>query len=260
VAAEHDKTPLNARPPKFLFAEVVRVVGATGSETDDLDEPIDAAALIGQEFVVQGARPTNDQQGWVIHLWVEALDVVCDVPEEGLEQTGLIEVTDADGRVERVPLDPDKDRGWRDDVLLELVTETRSKQQAARIAKTAVAAVGERVEAEEVKWRLTGWRAEPLEITLWVFPVGDALAAFERLVGSPKRGWQHDEDEGVFISSRWERPAADDVVFLASGVRSAEVTYRRWTSPKRRSRGARGRDGSTALGTGARDRRMYEGP
>jgi hypothetical protein len=223
VSADH-------HPPKFLFAEVVRIVGATGAETDEWDDPLDVEPLMGREYVVQGAHPTDDQEDWIITLWLDDLQALCDFPEEALEATGLIELTEGDGRVLRVPLDPEQDRGWRDDVMVELETETTSEAEARAIAEAATAQLRGLVDVDELDWRLN----EPFRVTLWVVPRGDALDAFERIVDSLPVAWQHDEDESVFISSHWERSDDGDVL-VEPRVRAADVTYRRWTSPRRRS-------------------------
>ena len=226
----------DARPPKFLFAEVALIVGHTGTERDDFDDPVDVERLIGQEVVVQGARPTDDQRAWLIDVFVESIDtVVWDFSEGSLESTGLIEITDEHGNAERVPLDPARHRPWRDDVMIELETEAAVKEEAEALAESVAAALRELVDVDEVDWRLSEWKDEPFRITLWVYPSGDALEAFEAIVGAPAQGWERDEDESIFVSSRWERQSGPATVFLSPGVRAADVTYRRWTSPKRRS-------------------------
>ncbi len=226
----------DARPPKFLFAEVVRIVGHTGTEKDDFDDPVDVEGLIGQEVVVQGARPTEDQRAWWIDVFVDSIDtVVWDFSEASLEGTGLIEITDEHGNAQRVPLDPARYGPWRDDIMIEIESATVAEDEAQALAEAAAAELRELVAVDEVDWRLVESKNEPFGITLWVYPTGDALEAFEQIVGATPQGWEHDDDESVFISSRWGRQSGDPTVFLSPGVRAADVTYRRWTTPKRRS-------------------------
>lgn len=197
----------DGRPPGFLFSEVVRVAGESG------------------DCVVMGAVPASDGQGWVMHLRGE-LGTVRELVEDVLSPTGWLEVVDDAGAVERVPLDRTRHRGWRDDVMVEL--ELPSPEAAESVEAAVRALVG----AGSVAVDASGG---PQALTVWLFPDGDALDAFEQLIASVDAGWEHDEDESLFLTSRWKQQAAADV-FLAPGVIAAEVTYRRWMSPERRGR------------------------
>jgi len=210
--------------------EIVRIATATEGARDVFDEPFDAATVVGQEAVVEGAMPHGD--GWVIHAWVESLDDVYDFPEDALESTGRVSVQ-GEGSTRDRQLDPDQDR-WRDDVLVEAATDTTDPALAAAIAKDAAGTLATIQGVDEVDWRLEQWTDEPHHITLWAWSYGDALQAFGRIVSLVESGWEHDDDEEVFVTSRWKQ--SDDRAFLARGIRELEVSYRRWTSPVRRSR------------------------
>jgi hypothetical protein len=68
------------------------------------------------------------------------------------------------------------------------------------------------------------------DLTLWLYPGSDAPELFERLASSS--GWRLQPDDTRFLTARWE---PGDEGFLAErAVRSAELTYRCWTSPRRR--------------------------
>jgi hypothetical protein len=221
-------------PPQFLFAEVVRVVDSTGAETDDFGTRIDTRPLIGRELVVLGASPTGDRDGWLIHLAGGELGICC-IPELALEHTGLIEVAAESGAAEQVPLDPGRHRGWRDDVMVELELDCDSPEGIRAVAETCLAGIRALVETDALDWRPAEPSERPRSITIWVYPSGDALETFERITESVGAGWRHDRDDDVFVSSLWER-TVPGATFLSPGVRSAEVTYRCWASPRRRSR------------------------
>jgi hypothetical protein len=68
------RSPDAVGPPKLHFQQEVRVVGATGLETDDGGEPVDAAAIVGDTLDVTDARPTVERDGWVIGASGEATD------------------------------------------------------------------------------------------------------------------------------------------------------------------------------------------
>lgn len=219
------------RPPKFVPHEVVRVVAATGRERDENDDPFDATSEIGREAVVQGAVP--DGEGWMLRVRIEAHDEIFEFPEDALETTGkLVANEDADSTETR-PHDPERDR-WRDDVLLSVITDTRDAGRAAEIAEDAAAVLAGLDRVDEVEWRLSGWEDEPYWIELWAWSDTDALKAFGDIVGLVGEGWEHDEDEEVFVSSKWTQVGG--ATFLALGISEADVSYRRWTSPERRSR------------------------
>ena len=201
---------------------------------DAFGRPFDAGAHVGEEVVVQGAAPTSDERGWIIDAWVGTLEAEYEFPEEALESAGVVEREDAEGATRRLPLD-EVEEPWEDDVQIVLRTETKDRAQAAAIAARAAEALHELPHVRDVEWHLTEWQdEEPVWATMWVWSDGDALEAFAGIVSLTDTGWAHDEDERVFISSEWRRPPGDE--FLAPGIQEADVCYRRWTSPRRRSR------------------------
>jgi hypothetical protein len=216
-----------------VYGEFARVVRATGAERGVLDEPLDARPFVGQEVVVVGAEATPAQDGWMTAAVITSLDDVYYFPEEALEATGEVELEDIDGSKRRVPLDRTRDR-WRDDVLLTLTTDTTNPTDAKAIAERAAAALSAIASVAEVQWRVVQWAEERVEITLWAWSDGDALDAFADIVGVTNDGWEHDEDESLFIVSRWTRVGKSE--FLAAGVERADVCYRCWMTPRRRSR------------------------
>ncbi len=218
-------------PPKFVPHEVVRVVAVTGRERDLPDEPFDAATVVGQEVIVQGATPYRG--GWVISVWVESLGDLYEFPEAALAATGRILDLDHDGASATRPLDPGRDR-WRDDVLFHVTTNATDEAEASAIAERAAATLTGIEGVDEVDWRLDPPSDDPYTISLWAWSDGDALAVFGRVVGLVGWEWDHDDDEEQFISSKWRRLGKH--AFLAPGIEQAEVVYRRWLSPARRSR------------------------
>lgn len=227
---------LSEQPPKFVYGEVVRVVKLTGRERAMSVNPLDAQSLIGCEAIVVGAEPTAAQDGWAIQTWVESVENYWEFAEEALETTGEVEVEDDEGPKHRRPLDRERDR-WRDDVLLTLTTETTNAGEANAIAERAAATLSDVPAVDEVTWRLTEWKDGPFWITVWVWSGLDALEAFRQIIDLAGGGWQHDENGNQFVTSLWMR--GGDSEFLAPGVVTADVSYRRWTSPRRRSRQAR---------------------
>jgi hypothetical protein len=221
-------------PPRFLFGEIVRLAQASGTETDERGGAFDAGPLVEKEFAVLGASPSDDREGWRIHLRADRIGTVIEVPESALEPTGWIEVVDATGGCDQVPIDPSRHRGWRDDLMLEIASPVRSRATATALAEEIATVVRGLVTSDAVEWQIDEPGAVPYPITLWVWPAGDALTAFDQLVQSVGGGWHHDEDESLFISSRWERGGGDRV-FLSPAVRSAELTYRCWTTPRPRA-------------------------
>ena len=246
-----------AGPPRFEFGEIVRVVAATGQERDGLGEPFDARDLIGQEVSVQGATPTAAQDGWIIHGWAESMGDVVDFPESALQHTGQIEVRGDDGMVRRVVHTAASGRPWRDDVLIALVTATRNAVEAEATSRRAVEVLCRIGGVDTVEWRIEELPNEPAHVTLWVYGTGDVLDVYGRILDLVNRGampdehnewypsswfdgaWEHDNDQSCFISSRWA--CTEGAQFLAPAVRAAEVSYRRWTSPRRRTRNEIGR-------------------
>jgi hypothetical protein len=96
-----------------------------------------------------------------------------------------------------------------------------------------------------------GTRTDAGQVTLWVHGIGDVLDVYGRILDLADRGagpdetggwypdswfdgaWEHDNDESSFISARWTR--VEGAEFLTPAVREAEVSYRRWMSPRRRT-------------------------
>jgi len=180
---------------------------------------------------VQGAMPDGD--GWVISAWVESTDDLYYFSEDALEKTSRVREHEDDGSVRDVPLDPDRDR-WRDDVLLHATTDTTDRKLAGAIAEDAAETLATIEGVDEVEWRLDEWTDEPYRITLWAWSQTDALQAFGRIVSLVESGWEHDEDEELFVTSEWRQ--TENRAFLARGIREAAISYRRWMSPVRRSR------------------------
>ena len=256
-------------PPRFRHHEVVLIVGTTGTETDSSGELFDASLWIGQEVIVEDARPTADQRGWVTSILlgvserVEGLVAVKQVwfAENSLQSTGLVEDRDEGGSWRR-PFDPAKEPGWRDQIELTLVPDlTKEESERERmldwmhdnpdewtpaigIAWNAQAALIKRVESEEepgIEYEEGDHDAGdedegtdyPFEFCLCVYPTGDGWAAFEQLISEPSHGWEHDVGgSGAFVS-RWRRPENSQAIFLASGVREAQVACRYWSRPER---------------------------
>jgi hypothetical protein len=219
------------RSPRFVPHEIVRIAAATGRERDFFDEPFDAGSVVGQEAVVQGAMP--DGNGWVISVWVESTDDLYYFPEDALETTDRVTEHGDDDLTATAPLDPGRDR-WRDDVLLNVVTDTINRELAEAIAEDAAETLAAIEGVDEVEWRLEEWTDEPYRITLWAWSDTDVLQTFGRIVSHVDSGWEHDEDEELFVTSKWQQ--IEDGTFLAPGIREAAISYRRWMSPVRRSR------------------------
>ena len=192
--------------------------------------------------------------------------------EDLLESTGLIvEWNDEDGEV-KVPLDRSKAQGWQDEIELYLIPDLTEEEAAqerlldgdfvtesileediteertgAVIARQAAAALADQIEVEgsvlmsfveglhdDEEDEGEDWDF-PFGIVLTISPAGDAFAAFERIVSEPEQGWEQDVGETPYflphtITSRWRR--SGEHVFLAPGVREAEVRLTYYTSPK----------------------------
>jgi hypothetical protein len=256
-------------PPSFLYEEVVRIVGTTGSEIRDDGAPINAAALVGENLVVWGARPSRGQDGWEISLSGEPTDGWrVWFSESSLASSGLKQVWDEEDGIAWLPFDRESEPGWRDEVELFLVPDLTEREagrarlldwisehpdratEAKEIGWRAEAILSELVETEqEIELAFTegidqeddedeeGMDDHPFGFHLWLHPVGDAFAAFERIVGTTALGWEHDVEEGAFFASswppisRWRRPPEGEAVFITPGIREAEIICRYWTSP-----------------------------
>ncbi|MGI8329818.1 hypothetical protein ACRYCC_07610 [Actinomadura scrupuli] len=216
--------------PRFLFGEIVKITKATGQELqwDDLefDQPVDVSALIGEEVYVNGARPTEDRLDWMCIVWAPSLQAMLTVPEEILEPTGRFEIK-ADG--EQI-----LGRPWRDDVAIDLYTLTHDVSEAENIARAAAAGLEALDDVREVVWEVTRWAHTPASVSMWAWSHGDALQLFAQVIAQAPDGWE-ESDGPTFINSLWDS-AESTGQFLAPEVRTAFVTYRRWTNPARRSR------------------------
>jgi hypothetical protein len=222
------------RPPEFAYGELVRIVEVTGEVHAFSDLPIDPGSLLGREVVVEGAAPTTDRDGWVIYVWIDGPDDVVEFPEHALKSTGRILLLNDDGTRTPHTIDPVADQGWRDDVEIDLTTSTTDREEAEAIAARATATLAKLETVDEVASRIDERSNRPIEITLWAWSKQDALQAFTSVLALTTAGWEDDPDDDVFITSHWTRTGNDE--FLARGVEAASVVYRRWTSPKRRSR------------------------
>ncbi len=211
----------------------------TGQEVDGCSEGFDAATLVGREGTVEGAMPAPDQAGWTVAVWLD--DDMHFLAEDALAATGKVAVLAANG-VDWVPRDATNGRPWRDDVLIVLTTDTADPDGAEAVVRRAAQTLRAIDDVDRVDWRVdAAWHESdgsvdaPAEASVWVWSNGDVLEVYARIINSgPDRGWDHDQSESTFITSRWNR--TDDEWFLALGIEAADVTYRRWTSPRRRSR------------------------
>jgi hypothetical protein len=156
--------------------------------------------------------------------------------EEMLESTGLIREWDEDGYAD-VPLDREKEPGWRDNVKLELETYASDEDQADAVAARAESALRALVDIDEITWTPTfNEEGESIEISVSLEPSSDVLDAYERIVAAPARAWMHGEDEKGFLCSRWQPPLAEEAIFLDPEITQATVTCEYWSSPKRLQR------------------------
>ena len=221
------------RPPQFLQWEVVRIARATGYELDAHDDPFDVTPLLGQDAVVLGAAPTHKNDGWLVHGFVESLGDIVSFPEDALESTGLEDVRDRPGESRRGPLDTS--RRWRDDVLIDLRTGPLTDADAEDVARAAAAVLAAVEGVDEVDWELLPEQNDENRwLTLWAWSDGDALQAYGRILALTPRLWQHRNDEKRFMLSYWKPKRGSQ--FLVPEAFRAAVTYRRLTSPERRSR------------------------
>jgi hypothetical protein len=264
------------RPPRFLEGEMVRVVGLTGSETFAGGEAYDAASLVGEELRVMDAHPNSDADGWLIEVWGadEETDGWCVLfSEDSLTSTGLKHSWDEDGEV-LMPLDRAEEPGWRNEIELFLVPDLTEEEARHHPLLEWLSAHPERMEdpdqmteAAEIGWRAAAVLGEfvgadqevglafaeddhdgtdegyedtdrhPFGIHLWFQPAGEVFAAFDRIISSPAREWEHDIEEGMFFiagwpASHWRRPTGEDAVFITPGIREAVVICKCWTTPR----------------------------
>ncbi|MBE2317499.1 hypothetical protein DVA67_016065 [Solirubrobacter sp. CPCC 204708] len=114
-------------------------------------------------------------------------------------------------------------------MLLWLVTDASEPEALAALAGSVTQRLSALPEVDDVAYRID----PPDALTVWVWSTGDALELFGRIVGLAASGWEH--RDSVFIGSRWTRSRAAPE-FLVPGIHEADVAYRRWTGPARRSR------------------------
>ena len=212
-------------------------MSATGEETDDAGEPVDAASLIGRTLSVMSARPSISRDQWLFALFVE-------FPEtEEWQQWWFT----ADC-LERVG--PREEGIWIDNVDLTLGTdvwwyepeqdddgswpETEEEEQADALAEEA-ARVLRRLVPATVEWHQVVSDGEPIELSLEVRPRGDMgiVDAYLTIISEPARAWQHGEDNSGFPMSHWEPPIGERMIFLAPGVEWVHVTCEHWSTPER---------------------------
>jgi len=229
------RTVNDLRPPRFLYLDVVRVLASTGLEVGYEGYPVDVTGVVGEELVVEDAVPAAERDGWLIAVrrFEGTGDWMAWFAEDSLEGTGRT----------WLPLD-EHERAWRDRVSLSLVADRAQEGEDATpaerrrpdaLAEAAAAALAELVPTEEITWRQVDEEYALMRVDLTVYPTGDALQAYERIVAEPSRGWRHGENGQGFLRSTWETPIAGRLVFLVPGVREATVTCEYWSSPEQQS-------------------------
>jgi hypothetical protein len=237
-------------PPRFVCDERVRIVRATGDETNDNGKPVDAARLVGATVEVRDARPTSGRDSWQISVYVDPTYVDRIDRAEVVATFDPLEWWFSEDSLERAGLPPEWEEEipawarWRDNVDLNLVSDviyedpgtddfTEEEGAVETIAESAVSALRELVETEQVTWSHSVSDQEPIEIQIELHPSGDVLAAYQRIIAAPVAAWLHGEDRRGFPTSRWEPPHSEEAVFLVPGIDSAEVTCNHWSTPER---------------------------
>jgi hypothetical protein len=227
------------RLPKFQFLDEVRVLSATGAETDNSGWPVDGASLIGRTVEVADARPSNRRDQWLFAVDVRVPHAID--PQRWWFAADCLERIGPRGTVI-----------WDDHVDLNLVTDvyyfepekdeegywpdTEEEKQTEQIAKAAVRALRRVVPARVVDMGTCVSEDEPIEIQIEVRKPrtgGGILDAYLTIVSEPARAWLHGEDARGFPKSCWEPPDGGDVIFLAPGIDRAEVTCEHWSTPER---------------------------
>jgi hypothetical protein len=222
--------PAEGGPPRFLYGEVVHVTAGdvrTVAEANGL-EP---RRLAHEDLVVDGASPTGARDGWILHLRAPRLERSLDLPEGLLQPTGWIEVAGESGEAEQVPLEASRHRPWRDDVMLELAVEASTDEGARALAARVEQRLRELAPGVPLGLAPPEDLGPAFDLTFWLYPLEDALELFERITSGP--GWRPAPNDGVFPAARWEPVGGGFMDERA--VRSAEFTYRCWTSPARRA-------------------------
>jgi hypothetical protein len=210
-------------PPRFLADEWVRVVEATASGFNEEGEPIEAAALVGAELYVGGARPTLKRDGWLIEVFVQPEgEPRLWFPESALESTGVFGDEDP----------PE----WRDEVRLDLVTSAWENEEGEEFFWRSVEVLRQFLTSQDediVGGHDVNVEDEPIAVNLWLYPAGDVVETYQEIISAPERAWTHGEDRRGFPLSRWESPLAEKAVFLVSGIEEAKVTCEHWSTPER---------------------------
>jgi hypothetical protein len=228
---------------------VVRVAACTGREVGDNGVPLDVGELVGAELVVEEAVPTVERDGWLIGIrgFEETDGWTIWFAEDSLESTGLAEdwgdpPTDTWEWVSIGEENPQAEE-WRDTIWIDLITDwtlegedaTPEEDRRAEAAlDSAAAALAKLVPTrDEIGGTWVEDADEPVEISLWLEPAGDALEAYERIVSEPSRAWLHGENDRGFPESTWEIPQIEPLVFLVPGIREARVRLEYYSSPER---------------------------
>jgi hypothetical protein len=225
------------RPPEFEFDEQVRVVSATGEETNRAGWRVDSASLIGQTLSVSSARPSSSRDQWLFGLFVEFPET-----EDWAEWWFTADC------LERVG--PREEGIWKDNVDLTLGTdvwwyepeqnddgswdETEEEKEADAVAEEAAQALRQLVPAQ-VEWHQSVEDGRPIELSLEVRPQAgmSIVDAYLTIISEPPRTWLHGEDNIGFPKSFWEPPIGEQMIFLAPGVDWANVTCEHWSTPER---------------------------
>ena len=256
-------------PPKFVYSEVVRVVASTGDEVFDDGEPAaeQAAAFVGDELVVGRVLPTADRDGWLIGVssFIDEIDEwTIWFAEDSLESTGYAEdLSQGDDDIwewipigERDPALTGRLHTWLDAICIDLLLDwslegeeatPEEERRVEALVEAAADALAERLAIDEIEieWRFlvgagsivssVGGKGEyrEIKVCLWLYPDGDFLDSYERIVGEPGRAWLHGENSNGFLESTWGNPTTERLVFLVPGVREARVWCEYYSSPER---------------------------
>jgi hypothetical protein len=227
------------RSPKFRYGERVRVVACTGREVEEGGDPVDAAALVGGEGVVMEAVPNPERDGWLIGISTDRWTTY--FAEDSLKRTGYGWNREPSDFAEYVPLKDARLKKWKDNITVTLTLDwylkgkDATKKEDRRVEAALKSAARSLRELVPTKKKVGGTSvvdaSEPMEITLWLYPSGDALEAYERIVAQPSRAWMHGENDKGFLESLWQRPITEAVDFLIPGVDEARVTCEYYSSP-----------------------------
>ena len=167
----------------------------------------------------------------VAGAWAIAVSVadrlVVGFPEDTLRSTGMV-LVDSD----RVPRERVPELAWRDDILISLHTDTQRAAEAELIAETVAERLSDLNGVARVQTQVEADDDWPLTISVWLNAHDDCLHLAASVIGLTDRGWDFGTDEDLLLSASWVSDGAD---FLAPEVSAAELVYRRWSTPERRS-------------------------